>query len=286
MDNIDSNNFPLVSIIVPCFNKRGLILETIKSIYRSTYQNLDLIIVNDGSTDPNTLDALKKISKDYSMRDLRIINTVNQGVARARNLGFSQSFGQYILFIDNDDLIDKNYIKNAVNHLENNGDLSFVYPDVVFFGDVRGLHRSNNFNKRRLLFRNYIPVSCVYKKKDIINFEFNDELEILEDWDYLIKVVKDGNLGSSLHGSYLFYRISLSGRNKINERYVYRKKIIQSIINENNIHYSFTEKLMNMVSIVFSPLHERLKKIISIFALLLAIKIDPYMKEEIKQLKI
>lgn len=99
---------PLISIIVPVFNLEKYIDRCVKSILRQSYPNIELILVDDGSTDSSA-----KICKKYCECDPRVqlFRTGNKGVSSARNLGIARAAGVYIAFIDGDDTVEENYIE-------------------------------------------------------------------------------------------------------------------------------------------------------------------------------
>ena len=92
---------PQVSVIIPCYNQGRYLDDAITSVLVQTYQNFEILIVDDGSTEPETIEILQ----DYQQPKTRIIRTENQGVATARNLGIAQAQGTYILPLDADDKI-------------------------------------------------------------------------------------------------------------------------------------------------------------------------------------
>ena len=99
-DNLSS---PLISIIIPVYNVEKYFENCIKSVQNQSYRNIEIIIINDGSTD-----STKELCEYYSKNDKRIIviNQKNMGVSAARNAGIKYSNGQYISFVDGDDYID------------------------------------------------------------------------------------------------------------------------------------------------------------------------------------
>lgn len=102
---------PLVSIIIPIYNADKYLDRCLKSIVNQTYTNLEIILINDGSTDTSL-----NICKKYAEKDSRIIlvNKTNEGVSIARNLGIQKSTGDYIAFLDADDWITSNYIEHLM----------------------------------------------------------------------------------------------------------------------------------------------------------------------------
>ena len=96
----------LISIIIPVYNKEKYIRETILSVINQSYSNLEIIIVNDGSTDTS-----KEICMEFQKKDdrIKLINTDNHGAGHARNIGIDIAKGKYISFIDADDYVDREY---------------------------------------------------------------------------------------------------------------------------------------------------------------------------------
>lgn len=105
----------LVSIIIPVYNREKMIKEAINSCLAQTYENIEIVVVNDGSTD-NTLKIVEDLQNISSK--IKLINQVNQGVSKARITGLNKASGKYVMFLDSDDLISKNYISSLVQALE------------------------------------------------------------------------------------------------------------------------------------------------------------------------
>lgn len=109
-----------VSVIIPAYNASHTIKKCIDSIRAQTYNNIEIIVVNDGSID-NTLDCLF----EYNDSRILIINNTNQGALLSRLDGVKHSTGEYVMFVDSDDWIDKMMIEDMVNHTKN-GTIDFV----------------------------------------------------------------------------------------------------------------------------------------------------------------
>ncbi|KXU51589.1 glycosyltransferase, group 2 family protein [Candidatus Stoquefichus sp. KLE1796] len=132
-----------VSIIMPVYNAELYIKHSLSSVVNQTYSNLEIIIVNDGSTD----NTLHKISK-YSSVDTRIqiISTKNKGASHARNIGVRESTGKYVFFIDSDDYIEADTIELLHNQIVNNKDVGFVECDFDYVSNHNIKLDSKNYN--------------------------------------------------------------------------------------------------------------------------------------------
>lgn len=111
---------PLVSIIIPVFNVEEYLDECIASVIRQTYTNIEVILVNDGSTDASRAICLKYAAEDSR---LVLINQENMGVSAARNAGLLKASGCFVTFVDSDDSIDDDYIEQLVNGITEEIDL-------------------------------------------------------------------------------------------------------------------------------------------------------------------
>lgn len=109
-------NEAIVSIIIPVYNAKKYLANTLDSVIKQTYKNLEIILVNDGSTDNS-----KDICESYAKIDKRIkvINKENGGVSSARNYGLALAKGEYISFIDSDDFLVTDMIETLVNDIQN-----------------------------------------------------------------------------------------------------------------------------------------------------------------------
>ena len=104
-----------ITVIIPVYNVENYLERCLKSILYNTYTNLEIICVNDGSTDNS-----KKILEDYSQRDKRVIviNKKNNGISSARNAGIKIATGEYIAFVDSDDWIHKKYFEYLIRGID------------------------------------------------------------------------------------------------------------------------------------------------------------------------
>lgn len=105
--------YPLVSIIIPLYNKERTISQTIESITNQTFKNFEVVVVNDGSTDNSVSEVL-----NIDDRRIRLINQPNGGVSNARNTGISNALGRWLMFLDADDKLLSNALEILVNNID------------------------------------------------------------------------------------------------------------------------------------------------------------------------
>lgn len=104
----EGQTLPVVSIIVPVYNVKSYVGECVESLCRQTYTNLEILLVDDGSTDGSG-----EVCDEYAGRDerIRVIHQANRGLSGARNMGLDDARGEYIAFVDSDDLVSRNYVE-------------------------------------------------------------------------------------------------------------------------------------------------------------------------------
>jgi glycosyltransferase involved in cell wall biosynthesis len=181
---------PKVSVIIPCYNQGIYIDEAVDSVLRQTYQDFEIIIVNDGSTDSFTNEKLKQ----YNKQKTRIITTDNCGLSEARNTGIRNSSGQYILPLDADDKIGAEYMEKAVEILDHDSKVGIVYCEAEFFGKYYGLWDLPEFTIERMLLGNIIFCSSFFRRSDYDQTHGYSKNMIYgwEDWDLWLSLLDQG----------------------------------------------------------------------------------------------
>jgi len=205
---------PLVSVIIPCYNQGRFILETIDSVLNQTYQNFEVILINDGSTDELTNDIFCRL-EDYHPK-LRIISKKNSGVCDSRNLGINSSIGEYILPLDGDDLLAPSYIEKAVSILDNMPKIKVVTCEVEYFGFKKGKFILPEYSLEGLMGQNLIVCTSMFRKIDFDEAGgYNENMrDGFEDWDFWLSMLKDGGQVFRINEVLFFYRINKRSRNR------------------------------------------------------------------------
>ncbi|SHN31791.1 Glycosyltransferase, catalytic subunit of cellulose synthase and poly-beta-1,6-N-acetylglucosamine synthase [Cyclobacterium lianum] len=122
---------PLVSIIIPLYNKEDFVEETLLSALNQSYSNIEILVINDGSTD-HSLNVINKYICSYPSK-IRLIDQRNKGACNARNVGIRKSNGEYLQFLDADDLLDSDKISSQIDILSGQSSDCVVFGKWIFF---------------------------------------------------------------------------------------------------------------------------------------------------------
>ena len=231
---------PLVSVIVPLYNAAPYIGETLESVLASTYRPMEVVVVDDGSTD-NSLATAQAFAKTHP--EVRVLRQTNAGVSAARNHAIREARGEYILPVDADDKISPTYIEHAVDAMTD--DVRVVGCKAVFFGAKEGEWRLPDYSPELLARRNMIPISSLFRKADWQRVGGFCEEEIYrEDWSFWLSMMELGGRYVRLDETGLYYRVQPESRRK---RAKAQKRAIVDAINR--LHPAYMEKYLG------GPLH-------------------------------
>ncbi len=199
-----------VSIVIPCYNAGEYLDEAVQSALAQTWQDLEVVIVDDGSTDPSTLELLQQARWPRT----RIFHQANAGPSAARNHAVREASGCYILPLDADDTIEPSYVEKAAAVLEARPDVGCVYCKGMKFGAESGPWELPPYTLEELVIDNVIFVTALFRKADWLKIGGYDEnlRHGVEDYDYWVKMVSSGKDVLQLD-EYLFnYRVQSKSR--------------------------------------------------------------------------
>ena len=199
-----------VSVVIPCYNSGEFLDEAVQSALAQTWQNLEVVIVDDGSTDPSTLRLLEEARWPRT----RIFHQQNAGPAAARNHAVRKADGRYILPLDADDTIEPTYVEKAAAVLDIRPEVGCVYCKARKFGAEQGPWNLPAYTLRELVIDNIIFVTSLYRKADWESVGgYNEKLRHgVEDYDFWVKIVHLGREVLQLEDSLFNYRIQESSR--------------------------------------------------------------------------
>ncbi|MGR3294293.1 MAG: glycosyltransferase family 2 protein [Candidatus Scalindua sp.] len=184
-----------ISVVIPLYNAEKYIGDTLESVLAQTYNVFEIIVVNDGSTD-SSLDVVKKYS------DVTVISQENQGEAGARNKGVVLSKGDFIAFMDHDDLWVPDKLKIQMEYFENNPQVGLVYSQYTSFRDGKILRTrpQNGYSGwifTKLLYKSIIQASTVIVKRECLDVvgPYDEAFAFADEYDMFLRVSKKFQCG-------------------------------------------------------------------------------------------
>ena len=206
-DDQKSMEIPLVSIVIPCYNQSHFLGEAIKSLLNQTYGNIEIIVVDDGSSD-----RTREVALGFS--DVRYIRQRNQGLSAARNTGIGKGRGRYMVFLDADDRLLPSAIESGLNCFRKHEDCAFVFGKHTYIKSDGSSYQFTEIPKTELnlilaqlrregingdhycalLHGNYIGMhASVMYRRDLLEYfgGFDTSLNACEDYDLYLRITKE-----------------------------------------------------------------------------------------------
>lgn len=205
-ENID------VSIITPYYNTEEFFKETFVSLQAQSVQNWEWVIIDDGSTDPDSVKRLRYVAQKDER--ITVIRQSNAGPAAARNTAFHNSSGRYICLLDSDDMIEPTYLEKCVWFLDSNPEFAFCNAHSIVFGEKEYLWRKGFERGKEYLRANSGPPISVIRVAAYAECGGFDESIRLghEDWDFWLRMAKAGHWGYTIPEFLQWYRKRANGR--------------------------------------------------------------------------
>lgn len=194
-----------VSIVLPVYNGEELLAEAIESVLMQTYQNIELLIVNDCSTDCTESIIDSYVKKDSRVR--KINNVQNIKLPASLNIGFQNATGDFWTWTSDDNKYRKEAIECMVNYLEKNTTTCMVYSDYTII-DITGneLHKQIAGEPKEMAMGNCVGACFLYRRENALRVgRYDINLFLAEDYDYWIRMYKDGDI-YHLNADLYYYR--------------------------------------------------------------------------------
>lgn len=226
----------LISVVVTCYNHENYIEQCLRSIFNQTYRNIELIVLDDGSTDSSN-QIIREVLKDSPFVTI-FESHKNIGVVRTRNKGLNLLNGDYFLFVDSDDFLDDRYVEElfdcAINH-----QADIVYCDLFNFEKNEVYLKAQEFELHSLLVSNYIS-NCSLVKKSILKGIYYDEKlsgKKLEDYDFFLNlIINKGAKAVYQPNTKLNYRVfekdSISKRDSVRYHYEIYLEVLEKYLDK------------------------------------------------------
>lgn len=296
------------SIIIPVYNAERTIRKCLKSILTQSYNNFELIIINDGSTDSS-----KKICEEFVRNDKRIvlINTDNYGVSHARNIGLNKSEGDYVIFVDSDDYVKQSMLEEINEKLlEDNIDIMIL--GITFIDDKgneeiqhsikKGRYNSNtfwkSFYKEQIRTGIYGYISNKVYKNELLklnNILFDENMKSQEDYNFALSAYSYANEFLLCDKSFYFYVKSEASRDRDLLAYLKNNLKLKNILQKHNcysveeanifnhyVQYNLYSYVYNNQGLLFYDFKTNIEKIYHITDILSTLKSIKCETKEIK----
>lgn len=226
----------LISVVIPAFNSEKTIENCLASVFKQSHKGVEIIVVNDGSSD----DTLAKLRPYWERGRIKVINQANKGAPAARNRGFREARGEYVIFCDADIIFKKQALKKMLLVLWRHPEASYAYSSFKLKHKRFHLHP---FDAEKLKQINYIHTTSLIRSEHFPDFD--ESLERFQDWDlwltmleqgregvwvpeFLFKIISKGVISAWMPKA--FYKIpwdSLGWKPKAMEKYEQAKKVIE-----------------------------------------------------------
>jgi glycosyltransferase involved in cell wall biosynthesis len=263
----------LVSVITATYNRAQWLAETVQSVYAQTYRPIELLIVDDGSTDatPELVEGWqRKCAKDNSF-NLRYLPQKNQGAPLARNLGLIESHGEFIQFLDSDDLLAPSKIAAQVQHLSACENKSVMYGQWRFFKNLQDyieIYDVHSKGDEENALGNWLggwfvpPHSLLWQRKDVAQIgPWDESLAADQDGDFAMRFLLDGGKLVFCPSAWVYYRFhetpdSSIGAGSSSKAFESRYRVTRRI-EENLTAEGVLEKYRSVLSLRYARLANR-----------------------------
>lgn len=251
----------LVTVAITSYNHANYIEECIESIYNQSFRNIELIIIDDASSD-NSTEIINEMIKKAPFPVEKIFLEKNKGLVNVRNIILEKKLSKYVLFVDSDNFLPKNYIEELIKVAEkDNADI--IYTDLKEIGTDKIFMKSKEYSLASLLEQNYIDSCSLIRTSIIGEIRYDQYLNYkkLEDYDFFLNlIINQDALPKYCNSSFLNYRVlttSLSRKGEHNsEKYYY--ELYLYILNKhiNKIPYDVINTLNSTIKMLESRISD------------------------------
>lgn len=199
------------TIIITNYNKAPYIKEAIESALNQTFNDYDILIIDDGSTD----NSLEIINEYKNHPKVSIIAKENEGVITTRNRAIKEAKGKYIVQLDGDDKMGFEFLEWTIPVLNSNENVGIVYCNTEFLGDKSGPWNLGNYTIKKELITNQIVITALFRKEDYLKTEgySYDFQKGYEDWDFWLSIIELEKEVRQINKTGFYYRILSDSRN-------------------------------------------------------------------------
>ena len=225
---------PHISVVIPCYNDGRYLPETIDKLSLQTFKDFEIIVVNDGSTDPLTLQVLSDLEK----KNVTVLHKENGRMASARNHGVEYAKGSLIAALDADDYFHPTFFEKASKILAAKKEVAVVTSHIKLFGEINKVAKPRGGTEYNFLFSNQCP-ACAIVRKDVWDAVggYDEAMKKgYEDWEFYIRITQQGWLIHVIPEQILFYRQTQKSVHK-NDTLTHRRELIDYIVTKHKDWY-------------------------------------------------
>ncbi len=196
----------LISVVIPVYNRIEIFFKSLESLVSQTYPQLQIIIVDDGSVE-DVCSAFERVRATYEREGRSFVcirQEKNNGAPAARNRGFREVEGEYVIFWDADVIARPTMLNTMYSVLHTQKDISFVYSNFLF---GKKLFRGRAFSVSELYKKNFITTTSLMRVGDVVSWD--ESLKRFQDWDMWLTVVESGNRGEWI--DQVLFQVSTGG---------------------------------------------------------------------------
>jgi glycosyltransferase involved in cell wall biosynthesis len=196
---------PTVSVIIPCYDLGAYLDEAVDSVLGQTYQDFEIIVIDDGSTDP----ATRSLLANYQRPKTRLIALEHGGLASARNAGIAAAAGSYLCALDADDRLEPSYLEKAVRVLEDNSSVTFASSWLRTFGEEDWEWKPDRCDLPTLLWEDTVLTAALVRREAVVavgGYDTSMPVQGDEDWDLWLTLVEKGCRGVIIPEVLFHYR--------------------------------------------------------------------------------
>lgn len=235
---METNKNILLSIVIPCYNHGSFIQEALDSIELNNPDTFyEIIIVNDGSTDQETIEKLRFLEA----RGYHVINQPNSGLSAARNTGISKALGKYILPLDADNMIKPEYYRKGIKIMEENNQIDIIYSDAILFGERDEIRATGPFSEEKLLTGNFIDACALFRKEVWVkNQGYDTKLPFgfYEDWEFWLNATSNNFHFEYIPEPLFYYRVNTTGLLSAGVDPEKRKAVVEYLVSKHQDLFS------------------------------------------------
>ncbi len=235
-----------ISIIIPCYNDGVYLSEAVKSVIECNKNLYEIIIVDDGSTDKETIKIIRDLE---GKNEIKVCRISHKGQSVARNEGVKMSKYPYLLFLDADNKITQELLERGIDVLDKDPLIGIVYTDYIQFGVSDNIIRQKDFDINKVFFLECSVDTCAVIRREVFDncLGFDENMDFWEDWEFSINAHKNGWKFFHIPKPLYYYRIkgnSVNAKSKIKEK---RIKVLEYVLKK---HFSLVAEAVDSKSVL------------------------------------